>query len=356
MLSGPVLDELSTALYQGTIGCGMNPFYDSIQAPRAQQAVLFALEHRGATPPVNMLHMLWDKHGRANPYPFFVPAVFKHTDLWVKIIRDLAAADMWMALCCYTATQRAATEGHLRCSSIYLDGLLRCTDSDRALRMGICYVDCNDVEPRHVRRMVELMREGYRSAVLEWLERLRGEQLVHIADDLLAMDGTDALLLKMVGLPGFADAVQRSTGTSPVCLLTRPVQELTDDEFRSMVRRYMPSRGSVSLHWHTDALRRGDPICPTRFTPDRMYHPVHRLLHTIAMGHELPHDPAVAYGLPHDPHLWMTALRDHPDACATLGKQLDTALGKHRRQMDTDVQLLCLPVPKALAKHIALFM
>ena len=343
------LDALATALYEGRLGSGLAVFYDNIKAPRAQQVILFALQHRGANPPVEVLRTLWDKHGLIDPYPFFMAAVFQHTDLWVKIIGDLAAADMWSALSCYMATQPAATNGHLRCSGIYLDALMRCTDSDLALRMAICYVDYANVEAPHMHRMVELMRDGYQTTVLEWFGHLRGKQLIHVADDLLAMDGTDALLMQMVGHEDFAAAVKRSKCTSSVCLLTRPVQELTDDEFRNMVLLYLPQRYTIGLgvciHWHTDALRRGDGISATRFEPTLEPDDVHYLLHWIALGWDLPYDP----------HLWMKALRDQPAACTTLGPQLAAALAKHRREMDGDVQRLCLPVPKALSKHIATF-
>ena len=304
------MDDMAAALYRGE-PCDCALFYQHLDMPRAQQAVLYALEHLGVEPPLPALVFLWTKYGQANPYAFFVPAVFQHIDLWTNIIRDLVHVGQWEALNSYKATRPAAAAGHMRCGDLYI------TSEGRALASVY---------------------------TTTWM-------LLRCVDDLLKLTDVDHLLERLVTFPEFAAAVQRSTSTSPVCLLARPVQDLTDDEFRGMVLLYMRDRERIGLgpclHWHTEALRRGDPICATRWVVARDPADVHELLHGAAAGLEMPYVP----------HLWSKALREQPVACAKLGPDMAAALQLHSRRMDMHVQRAGRWVlPKDLVKAVARYL
>jgi hypothetical protein len=280
--------------------------YPHVGEPRAQQAILFAIEHQGVSPPRAVLERLWDAQGLQRPYTFFVPAVFKHHELWTRIIHDLVRAGQWQALTSYKATRPDAQQGHMDCAHLYLH-------------------DC------HATRLAAV----YASTTT----------LLQHADALLKRNDVDHLLLRMVSFPEFAQAVERSNTTSTVALLVRPVQELTDDEFTLMKLTYMDRLGPC-LHWHTDALRRGLFISPSRW----------HVAPTPVTPHELLHFVARQGTVPAGPHLWAKTLREYPAACASLGQQLVVALQRHTRDMQLRVQLAGKwPLPAELLRAIARF-
>lgn len=297
------MNGLASALYTGQRR-DWHSLYPHVGEPRAQQAILFALEHQGVSPPRAVLERLWDAQGLQTPYTFFVPAVFKHHELWTRIIHDLVRDGQWQALSSYKATRPDAQQGHMDCAHLYLD-------SHHATRLAAVYANTTT--------------------------------LLQHADALLKRHDVDHLLLRMVGFPEFAKAVARTNTTSAVALLVRPMHQLTDDEFMRAKLKFLDR---MDLHWHTEALRRGLAISPTYW----------HTAPTPVTPHELLHFVARQGTVPAGPHLWAKTLREFPDACDSLGPQLARKLQGHQRAMALRVQLAGRwPLPAELLRAIARF-
>lgn len=300
-------DQLCTELYDGRRH-DWHCLYPHVGLPRAQQAVLFALEHQNIDPPLSVLKFLWRQKGLQTPYTFFVPAVFHHTELWTHIIQDLVRDGQWQALSSYKATRPGAQQGHMHCAHLYLD-------SHHATRLAAVYATTTTL-------------------------------LLH-ADRLLKRHDVDHLLLRIAGFPQFAQAVQRTNNYSTVALLGRPVHLLSHDQFQSVLAKYDDDPRYRCLHWHTDALRRGFRISPQWWHVAGYPESTHELLHRWVCGGTLRHYP----------HLWAKTLREQPDACAFLGTQLHDALTRHQRNMATRVHLAgSWPLPDELVRDIARFL
>lgn len=342
------LDDAALTLYQSdSFDCSV--FYAHVEHARAQEAILFALEWRSLNPPILVLEALWRAQGVRNPYPFFVPAVFDKAALWERILRDLVAHQAWDAVSCYRATHARAVFGHLACASLYVKAL----DEAPAigLRLCTCYVAPGLVTARDVRRLGELLPD-HTAAVLGWLERLQGSQLVHIADVLLRMPGVDALLEKMVLEPAFCAAVARRRGSSLVCLLALPLASLTDAELRLMVATYLGARARLGLGrcyaWHTEQLRRGIPRGGQTYGPPVVPASVHELLYWVSFYYELP---------PYNPYLLAKTVREEPAASRALAAvDLAAAVRQGARYAAHEVALTGRwPLPPDLMRHVSSF-
>jgi len=321
------MDALAVRLYRGydMATDDYEVLYRNIDMPRAQEAIMYALEHRGADPPLEALRTLWALHGIEHPYAFFVDAVFQHATFWAEIIQCLVAEGRWDAISSVRAMQWHADGGHMLCSRLYVQGLF--THTDIAIRMVVLYAKPEQMEEQHMRHLVQHMS----ATVLHWFGRLQAEQLIHIADDLLQMDEVDHLLEIIAGHEGFKSAVQRNpTARSKVARLGMRVQDLTDDHFVEMVRTYMLKRGRLGLglclHWNTDAMRRGmENTCTLGFgPPPNPPADVHELLYAEGNGGS--------------PYLVAKTLREEPVACrGRVGDTMREHWRAHRARQEARI-------------------